>query len=183
MLTTLKDQICRTTCWFSFPRLLLYFTQLLYIICRLLCMFAVMSVISFGLFTKTDCAITIPQHWWPAWNLSPRAWCNSFLRLHAYSSGQSKYCVKLWEKWGKLTNKRSFDRMTWIGSGERARDGVPQLSCGLGPSPFCKDSIAHGQYKYRATRATAITTWSCWSTLLYLFLRYHLNHAFQLFYI
>lgn len=118
-------------------------------------MFANMNPILCGLFTKIDCANTIPQHWWAAWNLRLRAWS---IRLHAYSSGQFKYCVLLWEKWGRLTNKRWSDRMTWIGSGERARDGVPQTSCGLGPNPFCKDSIA-----------TAIIAWSYWSTPLYLF--------------
>lgn len=98
---TLKDQIYCMTCRFSFPRLLLY------------------SRCSHGLSTarsqtRISYCLTHPQRLSPAWTFSTRAWCIHFsdcMHLHP-----ANWILP----WGRLANKRWSDRMTWIGSGERA---------------------------------------------------------------
>lgn len=156
MLTRLKDQLYRITYRLIFPRLLLY----LYIICQLLCpqtwMLSHVDSLQRQITQIPFLSVDDPLR------ISLRAWCNSLLRLHAYPSGQFTYSCNTLREVGQ-TNKQEviwpddLDRKRWKSTRRSAPDQLRSRP----------ESILQ-RFSW-TTRATAITTWSCWSTHLSVF--------------
>lgn len=143
MLTTLKDQTD------LLHKMLIQFSKVLIIARLLRSLTLILSHLDFLLRHTARTSFLSGDR--PLEVLVP--WCTHFFnRMHVHTTN----LIMHWGKWCRLTNKIWSDRMTWIGSGERARDEVPEINdCGLGPCPFCNDSIPHGHcsimLKYSST--------------------------------
>lgn len=172
MLTTLKDQFCRWTCRFQLSKISSLVTLLSYIICGLLCLQTWMLSHADSLqrqivpipFLSVDDSLEI----------CPRAWCNSLLRLHAYTSGQLKYsCNTMREV--EQTNKQEvswpddLNRKRWKSTRRSAPDQLRSRP----------DSILQ-----RFHRSWTVQSHESFEVLIYLFfLRYHISKSFQLLYL
>lgn len=95
--------------------------------------------------------------------MSPKAWCNSLLRLHAYPTGQLKYSCNPWREVGQ-SHKQEVIWTDW----KRWKEHATECPRSVAVSARVHSAKVPSLMMYKVTR-TAITTWSCWITHFYLF--------------